>query len=554
MSEAEQVVPTGASLGHDEDVELDPELVRKNIELEQMDIGDDGKPDDGGSMVGIDDIPLSEEAPQTPFVEVETSGPESVPEETRTTPAAALTTPRTPKSGAVESPKSQRAFDFEEPAEAPLTPRTETPRTPKTPATPATAYAEIPVDEAPPESEPEAPKTPAEPAEFVDEERERIKMMERWARGDRPEEAPQTPKTPAPEEEAPGTPVEEPAKEAEEEAPRTPVRARRESPSPPPRAAREERAASPGRPQHERPPPREYVPYDQDSHKEIAPTRLPTAPSFSSWVPTEKMGYQPLAPLAVNYEYRYKNDYPGAPEYRPQRAYSQIFDDTVSTGAFGQNLYSMNRLVERSRSRTRERRNAYRSHRSATSYSRYTQLYPAPTRTREYATPRAASLSRAPAPAESFVSFMEYAGASQYDLQRSASQYLYGGNGLTRATSHVNLPYEGIGRRASMLDRYVANLHTPYEYNVPSTYEGTYRTSSRSHLTYIPYSTSYVKRAADVERTFWQGPYERAGARSTYTKVAPSLSHTLLRNSSYSNLLYSSAPRTSVYARYYPYR
>lgn len=70
----------------------------------------------------------------------------------------------------------------------------------------------------------------------------------------------------------------------------------------------------------------------QDSHKEIAPTRLPTAPSFSSWVPTEKMGYQPLAPLAVNYEYRYKNDYPGAPEYRPQRAYSQIFDDTVSTG------------------------------------------------------------------------------------------------------------------------------------------------------------------------------------------------------------------------------
>lgn len=69
-----------------------------------------------------------------------------------------------------------------------------------------------------PEEKAEEEKKPAaEPAEFVDEERERIKMMERWARSDRAEEPPKTPI-----DEAPRTPISEP-KTPVDELPKTPT-------------------------------------------------------------------------------------------------------------------------------------------------------------------------------------------------------------------------------------------------------------------------------------------------------------------------------------------
>lgn len=83
--------------------------------------------------------------------------------------------------------------------------------------------------------------------------------MEKWARGDRAEE-PKTPVADVEHPEAEPAETEHPA-EKEEEAPRTPARAREESP-PAQRETRAERSRSPVRHRAE-PPPREYVPYDQ---------------------------------------------------------------------------------------------------------------------------------------------------------------------------------------------------------------------------------------------------------------------------------------------------
>lgn len=85
-------------------------------------------------------------------------------------------------------------------------------------------------------------------------------------------------------------------------------------------------------------------------------------------------------------------------------------------------MYSTSRLLERSRSRTRERRQAFRQQRSASQYARYTANLPAPLRTREYSTPRSASVSRAPSRSGSFVSFLDYSGAKQYELSRNPSR------------------------------------------------------------------------------------------------------------------------------------
>ncbi|KAH7716245.1 Protein T23E7.2 f [Aphelenchoides avenae] len=262
-----------------------------------------------------------------------------------------------------------------------------------------------------PEEKAEEEKKPAaEPAEFVDEERERIKMMERWARSDRAEEPPKTPideapRTPisepkTPVDELPKTPTEEPRtpepgkpdeeveKPAEktEEAPRTPTRTRRESPSPPRRS-----------------PPR------RDAAPETTGTRLTTATSFSDWVPRERVSY-----------YSGRQYVPGASHRLWE--YQSWFGATP-----GGSLSYATRLIDRSRSRSIERRREmdYRRSPSAGYYGSYygsywtnrTQ-YPTPLRTREYSIP--ASISRAP----SFVSFRDYRAESGYNLARTTSSDL----------------------------------------------------------------------------------------------------------------------------------
>ncbi|KAH7701064.1 Protein T23E7.2 b, partial [Aphelenchoides avenae] len=452
---------------------------------------------------------------------------------------AAATTPRTPK---------KTTFADEEAlvtpaAKTPKTPRT--PRTPKTPKTPKTPAAE-PEPEPPAEEvngeEPPAEEQPAdEAAPIVDEERERIRMMEKWAGAEG-----EPPKTPAADAEAPaaeepaGEEAEKPAGDEEEAAPRTPARARRESPSPPPRAARE---------------PREYVPYDEGHKETSGPTRLPDTGSFSSWVAPEKVGYQALSPLAQNAVRKYQNEYTSGSAYRPPTTYTQIFDDIVNTGAFGQNLYATNRLLERSRSRTRERRSALRGHRSASNYARFSSQYPSALRTSEYATPRSASVSRAPSRSGSFISFMDYAGSKQYDLARSDSRgLLYGATeALSRSSSRGDIPYWTGSGRISRVDSFVNNMNSRYEWNVPSTYD-MYRSSSRSNL----YANGYAGQAADLQRTLSKERYEKDRLRSSYAQVAYKLDQALkqidlLRTNSYSNLRSSSLPRTSVYTHFYPY-
>jgi len=57
----------------------------------------------------------------------------------------------------------------------------------------------------------------------------------------------------------------------------------------------------------------------------------------------------------------------GEPPAAPA-AYTAFFDDLVTSGPFASSLYSTSRLLERSRSRTRERRHALRSQSQARNY------------------------------------------------------------------------------------------------------------------------------------------------------------------------------------------
>jgi hypothetical protein len=59
----------------------------------------------------------------------------------------------------------------------------------------------------------------------------------------------------------------------------------------------------------------------------------------------------------------------GEPPVAPS-AYTAFFDDLVATGPFASSLYSTSRLLERSRSRTRERRQALRSQSQSRNYFR----------------------------------------------------------------------------------------------------------------------------------------------------------------------------------------
>ncbi|VDK44410.1 unnamed protein product [Anisakis simplex] len=221
----------------------------------------------------------------------------------------------------------------------------------------------------------------------------------------------------------------------------------------------------------------------QDSFRlKGAPPRLPTNASFSSYTPVARSTYSSLSPWVQSAANKYRTDYSTKPTYTPTSPYLSQFDDMVKTGAFSNNLYSVNRLLERSRSRTRERKNASRSARSASNYNRYTSTYgAAPIRTREYSTPPTSAIRRVPSRSSSFISFMQYSDAKNYEMARSRSRSYGFDFPLSRSTSRANIePYYETGR-LSRVDSYVQNMNSQYEWTVPSTY-ATYRSSSRSNL------------------------------------------------------------------------
>lgn len=303
------------------------------------------------------------------------------------------------------------------------------------------------------------------------------------------------------------------------------------------------------------------MPYDQDSHRETVPPRnLATSTSFSSWVPPERSSYQAISPW-VSTEGKYRNEYTtGVPRVAPT-AYTSFFDDLVSTGPFSSSLYATSRLLERSRSRTRERRTALRHQRSSSNYYRMASQYPAPLRTRDYSTPPTSAINRAPSRygSSSFVNFLEYSGAKQYDLARFGSRgSLYDSNqALSRASSRGNIDYYVGGGRLSRVDSYVNNLNSRYEWSVPSNYD-TYRSTSRFHINYSAPVNGYMGRIDDLQRSLSRERYARDRLRTKYTIVASQLEQAckqmdLLRTNSYSTCRSGSTPRTSIYSHFYPY-
>ncbi|VIO87334.1 Uncharacterized protein BM_BM5950 [Brugia malayi] len=225
-----------------------------------------------------------------------------------------------------------------------------------------------------------------------------------------------------------------------------------------------------------------YKSYDQDTHRQRGPPpRMPNYLSFSSYIPVEKKAYSPVSPWVQNAAQKYRNDYTAASAYKPKSIYTSIFDDTVNSGPFSSDLYSVNRLLERSRSRSRELRNALRSKRSTSNYYRYTSNYATPPlRTRDYSTPPLSSVYHSSSRSGSFISFMEYSGQKQYELARSPSRFS-NFDGLSRASSRSNVDMFYDMERLSRVDSYVRDLNRNTEYGFPSTYVK-YRSPSRPYL------------------------------------------------------------------------
>ncbi|KAL7077563.1 hypothetical protein ACQ4LE_003449 [Meloidogyne hapla] len=398
-----------------------------------------------------------------------------------------------------------------------------------------------------------------------DVEKESVKE-ESKAEESQHEEAP-----PAPESEA-GEQTESKAEEPgdqEEEQEKPPRDDLEGSPAPPP--PRPERSPSPVSFRRE-PSSRDYMPYDQDLKGETKPARMPAGESFSSWTAADRDSYKPISPW-VDRSSKYRNEYTvGEPPAAPA-AYTAFFDDLVTSGPFASSLYSTSRLLERSRSRTRERRHALRSQSQARNYYkcvvestvplfryRFASQLPAPLRTRDYSTPPSSLISRAPTAGSSYTSFMDYAGAKQFEMARSQSLQrspLYQSNlALSRSTSRGGIDYYLGTGRSSRVDSYVDSLHRPYDWNVPSNYE-TYRASNRGQVGFAPLS-NYQSYVDTLQRSLSRERYERDRLRHKYTTVSYQLEQAckqmdLLRSSNYSALRSGSAPRTSVYAGFYPY-
>lgn len=200
------------------------------------------------------------------------------------------------------------------------------------------------------------------------------------------------------------------------------------------------------------------MPYDQDLKGETKPARMPAGESFSSWTAADRDSYKPISPW-VDRSSKYRNEYTvGEPPAAPA-AYTAFFDDLVTSGPFASSLYSTSRLLERSRSRTRERRHALRSQSQARNYYKFASQLPAPLRTRDYSTPPSSLISRAPTAGSSYTSFMDYAGAKQFEMARSQSLQrspLYQSNlALSRSTSRGGIDYYLGTGRSSRVDSYV---------------------------------------------------------------------------------------------------
>uniref|UniRef100_A0A183CER3 Trichohyalin-like n=1 Tax=Globodera pallida TaxID=36090 RepID=A0A183CER3_GLOPA len=396
------------------------------------------------------------------------------------------------------------------------------------------------VDEVPEE------KSEAEPVEKVEEESE----LEQKVEGEEEpkselEEVPVAEAESAPEEAETEEPKAEAVSEEETEAPPGPPRPER---SPSPMQRREPSARD-----------RDYMPYDQDTLHETVPARLPTATSFSSYTPAERETYKPISPW-VDQSSKYRNEYTvGEPPVAPA-AYTAFFDDLVATGPFASSLYSTSRLLERSRSRTRERRQALRSQSQARNYYRFASQYPAPLRTRDYSTPPSSYLTRAPTAASSFVSFIDNYGAKQYDLARSQSLHrnsVYNSNmALSRSVSRGGVDYYLGSGRMSRVESYADALHSRYEWNMPSSHD-MYYASNRGQVGYAPLA-NYQSYVSGLQRSLSQEKFQRDKLRNKYATVSYQLDQAvkqmdLLRSHNYSAMRSGSAPRTSVYANFYPY-
>uniref|UniRef100_A0A914HSD1 GDT1 family protein n=1 Tax=Globodera rostochiensis TaxID=31243 RepID=A0A914HSD1_GLORO len=410
----------------------------------------------------------------------------------------------------------------------------------KTSAVTAETVDEVPEEKF--EAEPEQ-KSEAEPVEEESELEQKVEGEEE------PksvlEEVPVAEAESAPEEAETEEPKAEAVSEEETEAPPGPPRPER---SPSPMQRREPSARD-----------RDYMPYDQDTLHETVPARLPTATSFSSYSPAERETYKPISPW-VDQSSKYRNEYTvGEPPVAPA-AYTAFFDDLVATGPFASSLYSTSRLLERSRSRTRERRQALRSQSQARNYYRFASQYPAPLRTRDYSTPPSSYLTRAPTAASSFVSFIDNYGAKQYDLARSQSLHrksVYNSNmALSRSVSRGGVDYYLGSGRMSRVESYADALHSRYEWNMPSSHD-MYYASNRGQVGYAPLA-NYQSYVSGLQRSLSREKFQRDKLRNKYATVSYQLDQAvkqmdLLRSHNYSAMRSGSAPRTSVYANFYPY-
>uniref|UniRef100_A0A1I7VZ24 Microtubule-associated protein futsch n=1 Tax=Loa loa TaxID=7209 RepID=A0A1I7VZ24_LOALO len=327
--------------------------------------------------------------------------------------------------------------------------------------------------------------------------------------------------------------------------------------------------------------------YDQDTHRQRGPPpRMPSYLSFSSYTPVEKAAYSPISPWVQNAAQKYRNDYTAVSTYKLPSMYTSIFDDIVSSGPFSSSLYSANRLLERSRSRSRELRNALRSKRSTSNYYRYTSNYATPPlRTRDYSTPPLSSVGRSSSRSGSFISFMEYNRQKQYELARSSSRLSTLG-GLSRASSRSNVDMFYDTERLSRVDSYVRDLNRNVEYVFPSTYDK-YRSPSRAYLPqeytpvngyraynsplrhsvlytnpyiYNPISVShnlYENRIAELQRSLSRERLARERMKAKYKTLSDKLDQAcrqmdLLRTSSSSSIR-GGMGTYSVYTHNYPY-
>uniref|UniRef100_A0A2K6W354 Uncharacterized protein n=1 Tax=Onchocerca volvulus TaxID=6282 RepID=A0A2K6W354_ONCVO len=351
--------------------------------------------------------------------------------------------------------------------------------------------------------------------------------------------------------------------------------------SPSPVRKRQERSPSPVRRNAT------YKSYDQDTYRQKGPPpRMPSNLSFSSYTPVEKTTYSPISPWVQNNAQKYRNDYTAVSTYKPPSTYTSIFDDIVSSGPFSTSLYSTSRLLERSRSRSRELRNALRSKRSTNNYYRYTSNYATPPfRTRDYSTPPLSSVYHPSSRSGSFISFMEYSGQKQYELARSSSR-LSTFDGLSRASSRSNIDMFYDTERLSRVDSYVRDLNRNIEHSLPSIYMK-YRSPSRPYLpkdytpingyrTYnnpllfqrhpnlntnqynpIPSYNLYESRIADLQRSLSRERLARERMNAKYKTLSHKLEQAcrqmdLLRNNSYSSIR-GGTGIYSVYSHNYPY-